>query len=113
MDEQLALCRKYGVTLCPTPPDLKAGVAANVRDGVLPVNGLRLHPEAGTTGWFIWAGEEMSDADDFFLPLHVAHLPVWCPLVVKFLGLPPGWRFLIAGDYEDVWEDQSLLESRR
>jgi hypothetical protein len=26
-----------------------------------------------------------------------------------FLGLPPGWRFLIAGEHEDVWEDPSLL----
>jgi hypothetical protein len=29
---------------------------------------------------------------------------------VRFLGLPPGWRFLVAGDYEDVWEEQSLLD---
>lgn len=24
------------------------------------------------------------------------------------LGLPPGWRFLLADGYEDVWEDASL-----
>jgi hypothetical protein len=30
---------------------------------------------------------------------------------VKFLGLPPGFRFLIGeNNYEDVWEDKSLLE---
>ena len=113
MEQQLAICCKYGVTLFPAPSHLKAGVANNVREGVVPVNGLRLAPEEGTTGWFIWAGKEMSEADDFFLPLHVAHIQDWCPQVVKFLGLPPGWRFLVAGDYEDVWVDPSLLESRR
>ena len=25
------------------------------------------------------------------------------------LALPPGWRFLLAPDYEDVWYDPSLL----
>ncbi len=113
MEQQLAICCKYGVALFPAPSHLKAGVASNVREGVVPINGLRLAPEEGTTGWFIWAGEEMSEADDFFLPLHIAHIQDWCPQVVKFLGLPPGWRFLVAGDYEDVWVDPSLLEGRR
>ena len=46
---------------------------------------------------------------DFFKPLHVAHLDDWCLQIIKYLGLPPGWRFLIAGDYEDVWFDKSFL----
>jgi hypothetical protein len=85
------------------------GIARNVRDGLLPIHGLRVRPEPGTTGWFIWAGGEMSPDADFFVPLHVGHLDAWCPSVIKFLGLPPGWRFLVAGDYEDVWADPGLL----
>lgn len=112
MEQQIALCRRYSTAHYPSPSDLKAGVAANVREGVLPINGLRLTPEAGTTGWFIWAGEVMSEDDDFFLPLHVAHLEDWCPQVLRFLGLPPGWRFLVAGEYEDVWADPGLLGGR-
>ena len=34
----------------------------------------------------------------------------WCPAVLPYLSLPPGFRFLIAPDYEDVWEDAALLE---
>ena len=45
----------------------------------------------------------------FFVPLHVVHLDEWCPEVKKYLGLPPGWRFLIAEGHEDVWFDESLL----
>ena len=46
-----------------------------------------------------------------FKGFHAAeHLVEWCPQILKFLGLPPGWRFLIAGDYEDAGFDKSLLD---
>ena len=41
--------------------------------------------------------------------MHVSHLPEECPEALPFLALPPGWRFLVAGDYVDVWYDESLL----
>jgi hypothetical protein len=106
---QVELCRRYGVAPTPVVARAKVGIARNVRDGLLPLNGLR-HPVAGdTSGWYIWAGEKMSDAPDFFVPLHVEHVAQWCPAAIKFLALPPGWRFLVAGDYEDVWRDDELL----
>ena len=37
------------------------------------------------------------------------HLADWCPDALRFLGLPPGWRFLVAGAYADAWEDPQLL----
>ena len=61
---------------------------------------------------YIWAGEHMSTEDDFFKPLHVDHLGEWGPQVLKYLGLSPGWRFLIAGEYEDVWFDPEGLDVR-
>jgi hypothetical protein len=108
--EQEALCKRHGVPCVPSPARLKVGVARNVRSGVLPINGLR-HPQVGdTTGWYIWAGEGEAPADpEFFVPLHVEHLAEWCPAVIPYLGLPPGWRFLLATGYEDVWNDPSLL----
>ena len=89
---------------------MKAGVAENVRTGAVPVNGLRHPLEGDTTGWYIWAGEELSSDPDFFLPLHVEHLEEWRPEILKYLALPPGWRFLVDSDYEDVWYDPSLLD---
>jgi hypothetical protein len=106
---QRLVCARYGVAPVELQDDLKAGVAANVRGQLQPVNGLRHPPEGDTTGWYIWAGEELSTAPDFFVPLHVRHLADWRPEIMKFLALPPGWRFLVAGDYEDVWFDESLL----
>jgi hypothetical protein len=66
-------------------------------------------PAGDTTGWYIWAGDHLSDDPTFFVPLHVEHLDEWAPQVLKFLGLAPGWRFLVAGEYEDVWYDPNLL----
>ena len=57
-----------------------------------------------------WVGD-WSDAEDFFEPLHVTHLNDWCPSIMPYLLLPPGWRILIADGYEDVWEDPSLLRT--
>ena len=107
--ERLAVCERWNVTYTPTHEDQKVGVAENVRDGIYPINGLRHEPVGDTSGWYIWAGEKLSQDDSFFQPLHAEHLDEWCPDVEKYLGLAPGWRFLIAPGYEDVWFDASLL----
>ena len=109
--EQAAVCRRFGAAPDGVSAGLKVGIARNVRDGLMPLNGLRHRPEGDTTGWYIWAGEELSADPDFFVPLHVEHLGEWCPQVLPYLALPPGWRFLIAPGYEDVWPDDSLLET--
>jgi hypothetical protein len=84
------------------------GISLDVKSGIMPLNGLRHHPVGGTSGWYIWAGE-YSAADDFFKPLHANHLSGWLPAVEPYLALAPGWRFLIADDYQDVWFDKNLL----
>jgi len=85
------------------------GVAQGVASGVLLINGLR-HPPAGRScGWYIWAGEDLSSAADYFVPRHVEHLGPIGRWVLPYLELPAGWRFLIAPDFEDVWYDGTLL----
>lgn len=103
-----ALAVAHGDAPVPAPGDQKVGIALNARSGLLPINGVRHAPVAGTSGWYIWAGEELSKEDDFFVPLHVCHLDEWCPAVLPYLELPPGWRFLIAPGNEDIWFDPDL-----
>ena len=62
-----------------------------------------------TVSWYLWAGE-LSDAPDFFQPVHIAHLLEICPKAINYLGLSPGWRFLFDKNFEDVWYDKKLLE---
>ncbi len=108
LERRARLAVTHGYEPCPVDDTCKVGIAANVQSGLMPINGVRHLPENGTTGWYIWAGETMSDDPDFFLPLHACHLPEWCPDVLPYLELPPGWRFLIAPGYEDVWFDPAV-----
>lgn len=106
---QSVTAARFGVS--PDIPDsrLKVGISRNVRSGILPLNALRHQPVGDTSGWYIWAGETLPDDADFFLSLHISHLNRWCPEILPYLGLPPGWRVLLAPGYEDVWHDDAIL----
>lgn len=104
---QRDICRKYGAEFTVCRDELKLGVSLSLKEGVRPIHGMRVNPTQGTSGWYVWAGE-YSESADFFKPLHAGHIADWEPLVRPYLGLPPGWRFLIAENYEDVWYDDGL-----
>jgi hypothetical protein len=111
-EAQLAICSQYDIEPFPVLTESKVGVANNVREGIFPINGLRHPPDGEANGWYIWAGEDFSDDPDFFNPLHVEHVSEWNEIIHQYLALPPGWRFLIAPGYEDVWFDESLLDTK-
>ena len=105
---QQAFCQEHKYDFVPSPGDSKSGFAVSTR-GRVPINGLR-HPAAGdTNGWYIWCGEVFSEAADFFSPMHVQHIYEEYPELVRLFGLAPGYRFLVAGEYLDVWYDPLLL----
>ncbi len=105
---QIEVCHRFDVRHCPASVDAKAGVALSTIDQ-LPLNALRHVPTADSSGWYIWGGTELSQHKDFFQPLHVRHLADVSPGFLPYLGLPPGWRVLIAPDYEDVWFDADIV----
>ncbi len=107
---QRRICRRYATDFVESPPDSKIGIAQNARPGKWPLNGLRNLPEGGTSGWYVWAGETFSSDPDFFERHHVSQVSELLPLVLPYLGLPPGWRFLLAENHEDVWYDPELLQ---
>lgn len=106
-DLQRTTCARVGSQFIESPANLKAGIALQTL-GFLPLNGLRHQPTEGTCGWFIWGGEVLESNDDFFKPVHVEHLKQRCPTIIPYLGLPPGWRFLLAPGQEEVWFDESI-----
>jgi hypothetical protein len=107
--QQLDLCKRYGAAFLDTPLSLNVGINRTFDLNILPLNGLRHPPQGGTSGWYFWTGEISSELD-FFVPLCGDHLLDRCPVVMRFLGLPPGWRFLLAPNHEDVWFDAALLD---
>lgn len=113
IERQKELCKKYDIEWYASPPDIKIGISKNINDGTMPINGLRHPPENGTAGWYVWAGE-YADDPNFFDPLHIEHLQEKFPMILKYLGLPPGWRFQIDDKgYEDIWFDEKLLELKK
>ncbi len=109
---QRSLCREYGADFSPPTPASRVGIALQTL-GRLPLHGLRIPEHSGANGWYLWAGEDASEDPEFYQPLCVEHLAERCPIVLPFLALPPGWRFLTDGTHVDVWQDSRLLEPRR
>ena len=100
----------YKTNFTPAAPLAMVGVSDNTDGKLTPINGLRHPVEENSSGWFIWSGEKFSEDKNFFKPTHVMHLKEKCPQVFKFLGLPPGYRFLIDNNgYIDVWYDDKLI----
>jgi hypothetical protein len=99
---------RFGALFVPAAPLDKAGVALQTLTS-LPLNALRHQPVSGTSGWYIWGGECLSDDPGFFVPLHHEHLAQHCPSLIPYLGLGPGWRVLLAPNQEEVWFDPKLL----
>ncbi len=104
---QEGVCARYGASRVACSNAKKVGIARNVLEDILPINGVRVTPKGDSSGWFIWAGE-WSDESDFFVPLHVHHLREWCPSAIPFLLLPPGWRFQVSPSHEDAWFDSDV-----
>lgn len=109
---QSFVCAKVGSEFVPPNPDSKVGIALSTLS-LIPLNAVRHDPEGETCGWYIWGGEVLSEDPDFFQPLHVHHLVERCPDVVPYLALAPGWRFLLAPGYEDVWFDPRVCRSSK
>ena len=105
---QRQMCTRHGAEYALCDPELKLGIAlATLRQH--PINGLRHPIEKGTNGWYIWGGEYSADPE-FFQPLCAKHLPERLPGVIPYLGLAPGWRFLLAPNQVEVWFDPGLLK---
>ena len=106
LDEQRKLCGKLNVDMAPVNPFDMIALAFPTNGN--PFNALR-HPPGNYSGWFLWAGE-YSKADDFFKPVHAAHLLNYRPAMLQYLGLPTGYRVQIDDNgYEDIWYDADLL----
>ena len=88
-------CRRFKVGFTPAPGISRLGIGMDFREGAYPVNGMRSDADGDSSGGFIRSGTELSQDDDHFEALHVAHVQEICPEAMSYLALPPGWRFLI------------------
>lgn len=101
-DLQRKVCEQYGSEFYGIDMDLKVGIALQTMH-LVPIRAVRDIDENGTTGWYIHGGE-YSEVDDFYQPLCAQHLERFCPEIIKYLALSPGFNLIIDRQgYEDVW----------
>ncbi len=111
VSQQMKICEKYNVPWVGTPLDQMIAVSKDLISGKLPINGLRHLPEGKSVGWFVWAGGEINNDTSLWDNIHIQHLIEMYPDLLKYLGLPPGYRFQIDDKgYEDVWFDQKIID---
>ncbi|MGI5238609.1 immunity protein Imm33 domain-containing protein [Dactylosporangium sp. CA-139066] len=106
---QRSLCERFAAApQFVTGPEMLGASASLMQPGIWPIRGLRHQAEGGTCGWFLYAGDYSTD-DDFFQPQHARHVLHARPELGAYLGLPPGWGFVLAPSYEDVFQDDGIL----
>ncbi|PHS12134.1 MAG: hypothetical protein COA86_18750 [Kangiella sp.] len=106
--EQILLCEKYSTEYYGIDFDQKVGIALQTLESE-PLHALRHVDEKGTSGWFIWGGE-FKDDSEFFQSLCGVHLHKYCPHILKYLALKPGYRIMIdRKGFEDIWFDNELI----
>lgn len=98
------ICLRHASKYCPLHEDTMVAFAATTI-GQNPIYGVRLEADAGKIEWFIWCGEH-NERVDFYAPYHARHMRELFPIVIPYLSLEPGYKFIIddAG-YEDVWRE--------
>lgn len=107
--KQLEICHRFCAEVVPPNAEEKLGIALSSLNKV-PLHAVRGLAINGTCVWYIWGGEYSPDPD-FYQPLHVAHIAEYCPQIHPYLALAPGWSFILAPGYEDVWFDpENLVE---
>lgn len=90
VDQQKRFCRHFGADFLPSDEWLKIGISRDFDPERIPIHGLRHPPEGDTTGWYIWSGEDFSEARDFFVVWHTRHVYDRYPALGMCLGLAPG-----------------------
>ena len=110
--EQKDVCKRLDLPWTPVDNELMVAISNSLLTDTQPINGLRHPRQKNIDGWYLWSGEEIpQDEDNFFNPIHPIHLLEKRPLVLRYLGLPYGYRFQIDDKgYEDIWFDESILE---
>lgn len=102
--EQHMTCEKTGVDYSAPSFDQMIVISPGVIEGD-PAEGVRYPSPEHMSGW--WVTTDRYDGDTkSLLTVHIQHLAVNRPDLVKYLGLPFGYRF--HGPSDDVWLDEKI-----
>lgn len=106
--QQHEACRLAGGAFSPPLPDQKIAVSAGVLAGVQPVEGVRYPAPPHMSGWYLTTDQYSGNVRDLQIE-HLYHLTAARPELARYIALPPGYRFFLAGAKESVVLDEAVL----
>ena len=112
INEQKEFCDSKNTNFEKTKEIQFVVVSDDVLSGAL-VEGVRYKPQENMSGWWLTSKDYSGNIEDLKLE-HVEHIYEKRKDLVKFLGLPPGYRFfqekyVSNSSPEDVWFDEDIL----
>jgi hypothetical protein len=111
MNTDETICRLYSENYSPVEDDQTVGIS-KINQKLYPINGERTKIIGIFSGWMIWFGSEIPQGKTNFESMCKVHLKNKIPLIIPYLSLPPGYRFMIDDKgFEDIWYDEKLLDS--
>lgn len=105
--DQHEICRRYGADFSPPRPDNLVVISAGVMEGN-PVQGVRYPSPEHMSGWWITTDQYNGDITSLRQE-HLYHLTSVRPDLARYIALPSGYRFDLAGG-EDVWFEQKVAD---
>jgi hypothetical protein len=102
-EAQFWVCRRWAAPYLPTDGRALVAISPLVLEGHLPVEGSRIRGRGENSGWIIFAGDRDEEVADLIRE-HAVHLATKRPDLLRYLGLPAGWRFYCDAAGENVWE---------
>jgi|GEM_PF-3278019 len=101
---QRRVCAHWGAPFERPNADSLVSISALVLQGHMPVAGVRYRMTGKMSGWIIYASDIHEEVDDLTYE-HVVHLATMRPDLLRYMGLPVGWRFDFESEGENVRRD--------
>ena len=105
-EAQFWVCRRWAAPYLPADGQALVAISPLVLAGHMPVSGARYPSDGRNSGWIIWAGDRHEEVTDL-IHEHAAHLATLRPDLLRYLGLPVGWRFDREAAGENVREQDT------
>lgn len=104
------VCERYGASFDPFTDDSLVSIAPAILDPNVAVEGTRYEMSGAMAGWFLIDEHFVGSVHDLQIE-HARHVAEARPDLVRYFGLPPGWRFFRTATGESVEQLSELMPS--
>ncbi len=104
---QQECCEHYSSNYTPTELEQLVVISDGIYEGAVPVEGVRYPSPSHMTGWWLTTDNYNGDVDTL-QSVHFRHIVEKRPELAIYMGLKPGYRFLLGGKDEHVWFDEKV-----